>query len=138
MIRRVFAWVREPWAINAAQIAQFTLAMFFGFMAVLGTATPTFISSTIGPKLIAAVGILWIIGGAVGTYSVARGNWGWERVALWITGIAFVMLLPAATYYSFRGKNPAIWIVLGLVVWALLDIFKRYRRIDWAYLDPTK
>lgn len=135
---RLFKWVHEPWAINAAQIAQFFLAMFFGFMAVIGTATPQFLYTTIGPVLIAIVGVLWFIGGAVGTYAVARGHWGLERIALWIVGIAFAMLLPAATYYAFTGKSPAIWIVLGLVVWALLDIFKRYRRIDWAYLDPAK
>lgn len=137
-MRRLFTWVHEPWAINAAQITQYTLAMFFGFMAALGAATPQFLSTTIGRGMITAVGILWIIGGAIGAYSVARGRWGTERVALWIVGLAFTLLLPAATYYSFTGRSPAIWIVLGLVVWALLDIFKRYRRIDWAYLDPTK
>lgn len=137
-MNKLFSWVHEPWAINAAQIAQYALAMFFGLMAVLGTATPQFIYSTIGPTMIAGVGALWVIGGAVGTYAVVRGRWGQERVALWIVGIAFLLLLPAATYYAFSGKNAAIWLVLGLVVWAELDIFKRYRRIDWAYLDPAK
>lgn len=135
---RLFSWVHEPWAINAAQIFQFALSMFFGFMAAMGAATPQFIANTIGRGLITTVGVLWIIGGALGTYAVARGLWGVERIALWITGLAFVMLLPAATYYSFTGKSPAIWIVLGLIMWAILDIFKRYRRIDWAYLDPAK
>jgi hypothetical protein len=135
---RLFSWVHEPWAINAAQIFQFALSILFGFMAAMGAATPQFIANTITRPLIIAVGVLWIIGGALGAYAVARGKWGWERVALWITGLAFFMLLPAAVYYSFTGKSPAIWIVLGLIVWALLDIFKRYRRIDWAYLDPAK
>lgn len=132
------ALIKEPWVINAAQIVQYCIAMFAGTMAVLGTATPVFLSSTLGPVLIASVGVLFIIGGVVGTFSVLKGNWGLERLALWVTGIAFVALLPAATYHAFSGRNPAIWFVLILVVWAICDVFKRYRRIDWAYLDPAK
>lgn len=137
-MRKLFLWVHEPWAINAAQIVQYCAAVFAGIMAVIGTSIPQFLSNTLGPLLITTVGSLFIIGGVVGTFAVIRGNWGLERLALWVTGFAFGGLLPAALYYSFTGKNPAIWIVLILVIWAICDVFKRYRRIDWAYLDPAK
>ena len=135
---KLFAWVHEPWAINAAQIFQYCAGMFAGFMAVLGTATPQFLAGSLQPWLIATVGCLFILGGAVGTFAVAKGNWGLERISLWIVGVAFFALLPAASYISFTGRSPAVWIVLILVLWALCDVFKRYRRIDWAYLDPAK
>jgi hypothetical protein len=131
-------WIREPWAINAAQIIQYTVAVFAGFMAAFGVANPQFMTSTIGPKMILAVGTVLVIGGALGAVSVAKGYWWLERIALLVVGVGWVMLLPAAIFYSINGKSSAIWLVLVLVVWALCDVFKRYRRIDWAYLDPAK
>jgi hypothetical protein len=135
---RIKQWFREPSAINAAQIVQYTIAVFAGFMAAFGVANPQFMSSTLGPKMILAVGSVLVIGGAVGAFSVITGLWWLERIALWIVALGWVMLLPAAIWYSVNGTSSAIWLVLVLVVWALCDVFKRYRRIDWAYLDPAR
>jgi len=135
---RIFAWIHEPWAINAAQCLQYAVGVFAGVMAVTRTASPQFMTSSLGPTLITVVGAVLVLGCSVGLYAVIRGYWWLERIGLIITGAGFFALLPAAIYYSASGRNTAIWLVLVLVVWALCDVFKRYRRIDWAYLDPSK
>ncbi|AYQ98988.1 hypothetical protein PBI_ANJALI_18 [Arthrobacter phage Anjali] len=129
---------REPWMINAAQILQYLVAVLAGFMAALGVANPQFLAQTVSAPMIVGVGVTLIIGGAIGALSVSRGMWWLERIALWIVGVGLGALLIPATYYAFNGRSPAIWLVLFLVVYSLCDVFKRYRRIDWAYLDPAK
>jgi hypothetical protein len=54
-------------------------------------------------------------------------------------GLGWVLLLPAALFFALAGRGSSgIWLVVALVITALSDVFKRYRRIDWAYLDPAR
>lgn len=131
-------WIKQPWVITAAQILQYTVGAIGGIIAVSGTANPQFIQTTIGPLLVSVVGSMLTIGCSLGAISAIKGWWHWERIALIIVGVGFFALLPAAIYYALTRHNPSIWIVLVLVVWAVCDCIKRYRRIDWAYLDPSK
>jgi dipeptide/tripeptide permease len=55
-----------------------------------------------------------------------------------VVALGWVMVLPAALAFAVTGRSSAVWLVVALVITALSDIFKRFRRIDWAYLDPTK
>lgn len=132
-------WLREPSAINAAQIIAYAIAAVAGTLAAIGAVAPQFMTSTIGPVVITAVGITLAVGGAIGAIAVVRGMWWLERIALLITGTGWTMLLPPAIFYATtRPQTSAIWLVVALVVTCLCDVFKRYRRIDWAYLDPAK
>lgn len=135
---RVRAWLHEPWVINAAQTVQYLAAILAGAMAYTGVANPAFLSTTVSGPVIAGVGLTFVVGGVVGAFSVIKGLWWLERIALWVVGLGLGALLIPAVYYSIVGHNPAIWIVLFLVIFAICDVFKRYRRIDWAYLDPAK
>jgi hypothetical protein len=130
-------WIREPRAINAAQILAYIAAGAAGLLAALG-GIPTLLTGTIGPVMSVAVGVVLCVGGAIGSVAVISGHWWLERVALMIVGLGWVLLLPAALYYASLGRSSAVWLIVALVVTALSDIFKRYRRIDWAYLDPTR
>jgi len=137
-LERAITLIKEPWQINLAQIIQYAVASVAGILAAIGAASPTFMSSTIGPVLIIVVGSILAGGGAIGTFAVIRGMWVIERIALIIIGIGWFALLPAASIYAITKQSPAIWLVFILLIWALADTFKRYRRIDWAYLDPTR
>ena len=129
--------VHEPAAINAAQVVAYITAGAAGLLAALG-GVPTLLTGTIGPVMSVVVGLFLLAGGIVGAFSVLSGHWWLERVALLITGLGWVLVLPAALAFAVGGKSSAVWLVVALIVTALSDIFKRYRRIDWAYLDPTK
>jgi hypothetical protein len=129
---------REPAVINAAQIIGNILAAFCGVMAMTG-GFPTLITGQIGPVLSVAVGGVLVAGGVLGSITVAIGMWWLERVALLIVGLGWVLLMPATLTFAFNGRaTGSIWLVVALLVAALCDVFKRYRRIDWAYLDPTR
>jgi hypothetical protein len=134
----MFRWLKQPWVITAAQITQYVVGTLGGITAVIGAANPLFLQSTIGPVLISIVGGMLSVGCGLGAVSAIKGWWSWERIALIIVGLAFLALMPAALYFAFARNNPAIWVVVILVVWAICDCIKRYRRIDWAYLDPAK
>jgi uncharacterized membrane protein YhhN len=70
---------------------------------------------------------------------VLLGNWWLERVALLITGLGWVLLLPATLTFALQGRGTGtIWIIVALIFTAIGDVFKRYQRIRWAYLDPAK
>lgn len=128
----------EPFAINAAQVAGYIMAGSAGLLAAVGAA-PVFLTGAVGPVLSVAVGTVLVIGGAVGAFSVLAGHWWLERIALLITGLGWLLLLPAALWFALSGRSSSgIWLVVALVIVALSDCFKRYKRIDWAYLDPSR
>jgi len=129
--------VHEPAAINAAQVVAYITAGAAGLLAALG-GVPTLLTGTIGPVMSVAVGAVLVVGGLLGAAAVLSGHWWLERVALMVVGLGWVMVLPAALAFAISGRSSAVWLVVALVITALSDIFKRFRRIDWAYLDPTK
>jgi hypothetical protein len=130
--------LREPTGINMAQLLAYIMAGAAGLLAAVGGA-PTFVQGTIGPVLSVAVGSVLALGGIIGAVAIIFGHWWLERIALLITGLGWVLLLPAALFFAFSGRSTSgIWLVVALVIVALSDCFKRYKRIDWAYLDPTK
>lgn len=130
---------REPRAINGAQVITNFMAAFAGFMAATG-ALPTIVTGQIGPLLSVIVGSILVIGGLTGATAVLVGNWWLERVALLIVGLGWVLLLPACVSFAFSGRATSytIWLIIALLFAALGDIFKRYLRIQWAYLDPRR
>jgi hypothetical protein len=128
---------REPRVINAAQVVTNLAAAAAGLLAAVG-GSPTLITGQIGPVLSVMVGMTLVIGGVLGSVTVLLGNWWLERVALAIVGLGWVMILPAAVGLAMTGRSPGVWLVIALISAALGDVFKRFRRIDWAYLDPAR
>ena len=135
---RTARWMLHPprW-INAAQVTAYTMAGVAGLLAAVG-GVPTLLTGTIGPLMAVVVGSVLVVGGVIGSLAVLGGQWWLERVALLTVGLGWVMVLPAALFYAATGRSSAVWLIVALVVTALSDIFKRYRHIDWAYLDPTR
>lgn len=129
---------REPRGINAAQVITNFAAAGAGALAAIG-AGPDFLLGQVGPLLSVIVGTILFIGGIVGGVTVLFGNWWLERVALLITGLGWLLLLPAALSYALSSpRGYGIWLVVALISASLGDIFKRYLRIQWAYLDPRR
>jgi hypothetical protein len=130
---------REPKAINAAQFVTYAAAAISGAVAAWG-GLPIIVTGQIGPILAASVGSVLLIGGVLGAFAVLFGNWWLERVALLITGVGWLMLMPATFSFAFSGKASSytIWLIIALLFAALGDIVKRYLRIQWAYLDPQR
>jgi hypothetical protein len=129
---------KEPAVINGAQIVGNMAAAVSGLLAAIG-ASPTIITGQIGPVLAVGVGAILLVGGVLGTVTVLLGNWWLERVALLITGLGWVLLLPATLTFALQGRGTGtIWIIVALIFTAIGDVFKRYQRIRWAYLDPAK
>lgn len=128
---------REPATINAAQVVTNLAAASAGMLAAVG-GLPTLVTGTIGPVLAVTVGTVLVVGGVLGAITVLLGMWWLERVALLIVGLGWVMLLPASLTVAMSGRGYAVWLVVALITAALGDVFKRYRRIAWAYLDPAK
>jgi hypothetical protein len=130
---------REPKAINGAQVVTNFVAAIAGALAASGGLS-AIVTGQIGPMLALVVGSILVIGGLTGAIAVLLGYWWLERVALLITGLGWVLLLPATLSYAFSGRptSAAIWLIVALLFAALGDIFKRYLRIHWAYLDPRR
>jgi hypothetical protein len=126
---------REPQAITVAQVATNCAAAAAGLLAAIG-AGPQFLTGQVGPVLSVVVGGTLVFGGILGSITVLFGNWWLERVGLLILGLGWAMLLPACI--GAVGRSPGIWLVIALIFAALGDVYKRYQRIQWAYLDPAK
>lgn len=130
--------LHEPAAINAAQLLANVAAASSGLLAVMG-GMPTLLTNQIGAVMAVAVGSILLVGGTMGAVAVATGAWWLERIALLIVAVGWVAVMPAAVSFATSGRSSgSVWLVVALLVVALTDIFKRYRRIDWAYLDPTR
>ena len=136
---RIARFIREPWFINLLQIVGYALAAVCGLLAALG-GIPNIVTFQLGNFLAIVVGSMLTSAGAVGAYSVIKGYWGLEQAALWIIGIGYVgLLIPTVAYALAPGRtNSTLWLIVALEVQAITATIIRYRRIDWAYLDPAK
>ena len=137
-VQRAVKLISEPRAINIAQFILYSIAAVAGFAAVIGSLNPAFTSSTIGQHVIIGAGAFLLAGGLTGAVAIGVGMWWLECVALIILGTSWLMLIPFALYFAFTTHNSGIWLVIALLSTAVLSLFIRYRRIDWAYLDPTR
>ena len=95
------------------------------------------LEATVGVVVAVLVGTVLVLGATVGVVACLRGAWWAERVALMVCALGWVLCLPAAVTFAFAWDG-ARWLIVLLLLLALGDIFKRYRRIDWAYLDPSR
>jgi hypothetical protein len=128
---------REPQAITVAQVITNVAAASAGCLAAIG-AGPQFLTGQVGPVLSVIVGLTLVFGGVLGSVTVLFGNWWLERVGLLILALGWAMLLPACIGAVLSNRSPGIWLVIALIFAALGDVYKRYQRIQWAYLDPAK
>jgi hypothetical protein len=136
----VWYLLKEPAVLTAAQIFTNVIAMVAGILTLTGS-IPYIASTanTAGPIFGVVLGSILTLGGALGTVTVLTGTWWLERVALLITGLGWVLLMPVTIAFALApGGSAARWLIFLMLLTSVLDIFKRYRRIDWAYLDPTK
>ena len=130
--------ISEPRGINVAQIILYAVGAVAGVAAVIGALSPLFTSTTVGPWVIVLSGAFLAVGGVTGTVGVVTGMWWLECIALVACGVGWGALVPPAVFYAVTTRNSAIWLVIALLTAVLCDVYKRYRRIDWAYLDPTR
>ena len=134
--RRILGRLAEPRAITASQVVQYVVTGAAGVLALSG-GLPNLLNATVGVIAAVVVGSVLISGGIVGAVACLRGAWWAERVALLVCALGWVLCLPAAVTFAFAWHR-ARWLIVLLILLALGDIFKRYRRIDWAYLDPSR
>lgn len=125
----------EPRYITALQIVSYLAATAAGLLVVFG-AFPYLFRGILSPWVAAAVGVVLAGGGVVGVAACWRGVWWLERVALLMVGLGWLLLVPSVFAAGIHGLVRGF--ILLLLIVAVVDCAKRYRRIDWAYLDPTK
>lgn len=134
---RVLSYFRDPRFINFVQFIIYALTAFCGVLAATGS-LPQIITAQIGPVLSLVVGLFLIISGSVGAFAVFGGHWWLERIGIRISWIGLGLLILVTLFFAFSRSSSSIWLIVALEVMAIGDAIKRYRRIDWAYLDPTK
>ena len=125
----------EPRWITGLQIVSHALAAAAGVLVVVG-AFPFLFYGVLPPWGAVLVGLVLAVGGSLGVVSCMRGTWWLERVALMLVGLGWVLLVPSVLAVHLWPLVKAF--MLFLLAVAVIDCAKRYRRIDWAYLDPTK
>jgi hypothetical protein len=135
---RILNYFHDPRFINFVQFCSYTLTAFCGVLAATGS-IPTVVTGQIGPVLSVVVGLFLIGSGAVGALGVFGGHWWLERIGIRVSWIGLsILIIPTLYYAILSARSATIWLILALEVMALGDTIKRYRHIDWAYLDPSK
>lgn len=125
----------EPRWITGLQVLSYIVAAAAGALVVAG-AFPYLFRGVLSPLIAASVGVVLGVGALIGVGACWGGVWWLERVALLLVGLGWLLLVPSVV-------SVGMWwllklFILLLLAGLLLDVCKRYRRIDWAYLDPTK
>jgi len=126
----------EPAMITALQVGSYIASGAAGALVVFG-ALPYIFIGAVSPWIAFVIGTVLFLGSTVGAVSCFKGVWWLERVALLLVGLGWVLLVPSVVSVDRLPDLVKTFIVLLIAV-AIFDIGKRYRRIDWAYLDPTK
>lgn len=133
---RILGRLNEPAVITGAQVIVYLLTATAGVLAAFG-GFPNLLDSYIGAIATAVIGGTLVLGGGLGAVACFMGAWWVERVALLVCALGWVLMLPAAVSFAVDQAGSR-WLIVMLLAIACGDIFKRYRRIDWAYLDPTR
>jgi hypothetical protein len=138
-MRRLTHFIREPWFINLLQVIGYILGIACGLLSALG-GLPNIVTFQLGSFLAVTVGSVLTIAGLLASYSLIKGYWGLEQAALWAFGVGYVaLLIPTVVYAVSPARNSAtLWLIVALEIQAIIATMIRYRRIDWAYLDPAK
>lgn len=132
---RIWGRLEEPAAITAAQIVVYLVAFAAGLVAIAG-GFPYLLGWYLEAWVTACVGLVLATGGVLGAVACKGGVWWLERIALLLVGLGWVLVLPSLAWVRL---SPTVkFFILLLLITAVLDVYKRYRRIDWAYLDPSK
>lgn len=137
----VLSWGRRWWAglegpawVTVGQMMTYVVAAAAGVVAIV--AGPQVLVGQVGWFLVLSLGVVLVTGGVTGFVSCLRGWWWLERVAVGLCALGWSMQLPSILTAELRPGTR--WLFVLLIAAMLLDYFKRYRRIDWAYLDPDK
>ena len=133
--RVIVGHLAEPRWITGLQMLSYLLAGAAGALVIVG-ALPFLFWGVLPPWGAFLVGLVLAIGGAIGIASCLRGVWWLERIALQMVGLGWVLLVPSVLSVHLWPLVKAF--ILLLLAIAVIDCAKRYRRIDWAYLYPTK
>ncbi|QGZ16913.1 hypothetical protein SEA_LITTLETOKYO_21 [Arthrobacter phage LittleTokyo] len=133
--RMITARLAEPSIITGLQVCSYLATGSAGVLVCAG-AFPYLFWGVLSPLVAFAVGLVLAVGGAIGLVACVRGVWWLERVALLLVGLGWVLLVPSVVSVNLS-LMVKVFILLLLAV-AVFDVCKRYRRIDWAYLDPTR
>lgn len=136
-VSQVRFMLEEPSAITGAQVVTSIVTAAAGALTLSGS-IPLLVQGTVGPVLGLVIGTLLTVGGVLGSVATLSGAWWLERIGLLISGLGWTLLLPATVTFALGGGTPIRWLIFIMLITCLGDIFKRYRRIDWAYLDPTR
>lgn len=133
--RLITTRLAEPAAITALQVLSHLAAASAGALVCVG-AFPFLFRGVLPPIMAFGVGVVLFVGGAIGVVSCWRGVWWLERVALLLVGLGWLLLVPSV--FAIHVSPLVKCFLLLMLAISIFDVGKRYRRIDWAYLDPTK
>lgn len=137
-MKKMITVFRDPAFINFVQFVMYTMVAFCGLLAASGS-LGTIMAMQIGDTMSLFVGGLLIIAGTIGACAVFTAHWWLERIGIRIFWLGLFLLMVVTLGYAFTAaKSPTIWLIFALEILALGDAIKRYRRIDWAYLNPAK
>ena len=137
-IRKITSYFHEPAFINLLQTIGYLVAVGCGFLAAMG-GIPNIITFQLGNFLAVTVGTMLVVGGVTGALAVYMGIWALERIVIWLLSLGYVaLLIPTFAYAVTPGRASTLWLIVGLELQAIIAMMSRYRRIDWAYLDPAK
>lgn len=124
----------EPAVITALQIGSYLAFGLVGSLVIFGS-LPYISLSMVAPWVALFVGVVLALGAVIGAVSCLKGVWWLERVALLLSALGWLLLVPSVMTATDGLLRTFILLLVSI---AVFDICKRYRRIDWAYLDPTK
>lgn len=137
-MKSIIGIFRDPAFINFVQFVMYAMVAFCGLLAATGSLS-TIMQFQIGSALSLFLGSLLIIAGTIGACAVFTAHWWLERIGIRIFWLGLFLLIVVTLGYAFNSaKSPTIWLIFALEILALGDAIKRYRRIDWAYLNPAK
>lgn len=137
-MKNIIGLFRDPAFINFIQCLMYCMVAVCGILSATG-GLPTIVTGQIGPVLSMVLGTILIIAGGIGACAVYTQHWWLERIAIRVFWLGLGLLTIITCIYAFLPtRNSTIWLIIALEIMAIGDSIKRYRRIDWAYLNPAK
>lgn len=127
--------IQEPRVVTVIQTLEYLIVLGIGMSVILRP--PTSIRGELGPVLMDAVGMLLMLGGALGVVGTPRGIWWVERLGIIASCGGLLIYLSVVVQLEATTQGSRL-LQLGVILLAVVGLIKRWARISRYQYDPER
>lgn len=136
--RKFWAGIQEPKIVTISHAIGYSLAALAG-LGVLIDPPKTVVSALNNSGVVTAWGVIFIVGGVLGSFACLKGIWWIERVGTILSVTGWLIYLSTSIYLQANlGDTSSRYILIPCILVAIVHTAKRWFTIRVYPYDPER